>query len=65
MEKLWKATLEWERKENVTINWERNLKASYVKIYDNKFENLEEMENFLAKYQLSTLSPKKNTWIDQ
>lgn len=30
-----------------------------MKSFGNKFENLEKMENFLAKYQLSKLTLKK------
>lgn len=50
------------RKKNVVTNWERSkriIKALFVKICGNKFGNLEEMENFLAKYKLSKLSPKR------
>lgn len=47
---------------SIITNLERSkriIKALYVKIYGNKFEKLEEMENFLAKYKLSKSPPKR------
>ena len=49
-----------------TAEIQKTIRENYEQLYGNKFDNLEEMDNFLESYSLPNWIKKKQTnWTDQ
>ena len=50
-----------EKSATDTAEIQKTIREYYEQLYGNKFDNLEEMDNFLESYSLPKLNQKKQT----
>ena len=54
-----------EKSQRIQQKYKKNIREYYEQLYGNKFDNLEEMDNFLESYSLPKLNQKETDQLNR